>query len=1075
MRFLFWMAAALSLAACSKKHQAYRPIQSMPLPAERAAVDEGKPRLVVPSGHAAAITYVAFTPDLERVVTAGLDGLVKVWDIETGRELFSRGIEHLGPVALLGGGRRLAAKTTMGVLVLDLEGLRPVAMVEVSSTICSLAAAPDGQLIAGTAENDLKLIDPLGGRELRSLGGFGSCPKRIEVSADGRLVAGRSVEAETRVFELATGRLVASFEGPEPYGTAFALTPDGRGVVSVGVADYRPGMKYGRESRSLLRVWDLESGKVSRTVGQQPRPSRVVAVSPDGARYVTGGVDGLLRVYDSTSGALLKTLTGHREDVQAVAFSADGKRLLSGGDDQTARLWNLESGRETQRFTGQVSTVNAVAATADGRTLLIAGQDVHFWDVASGREVSSIASGQRTVHTLGLSPDGRLLATGGSYGLIKVWNLPSGREVNAFRGREGNVTLVGFTPYGHLVSATSLYQRAQDGGPPDGISVWSLETGKLVRSFAERAGGVEQAALSPDGKMVALPGEDGTVAIYSTVSGAKVRDLPAPADKRAFGGSGLHSFTFSADGRRLAWIDSFSVVLVTLAEGTPRRIGDTFANANLQFTADGNGLVSVGREGKLQTFVAPFEAPAAEVALPVSNLGAMTLLPDGKRALVGGGSGAASVVDLATGEELASLWSLSSGWVTTSPTGHFDGSPEALKQMSWTRGAQSYPLDAFSEGYFSPGLLPRRLAGEPVAAAAQGKLSEGFSPPPEVRIASPADGAEVDAEVVEVVVQATDRGGGIDEIRLYQEGKAVGGGERGVKTSGSQRSFQVALAAGQNKLRAVALSRERIEGAAAGLTVIRRGGTRRPALHLVIAGINRYKNPALDLNFALPDARAVASFFKGASPLFEAIDSKELLDRDATKPALLEALQGLRATPPEDVVIIYLAGHGESVGPAWYFLPWELTYPEREGELAAKALSSAELREQIGAIGARKVLLMMDACKSGSALIAFRGFEERKALAQLARATGVHVMAAAGQDQFAAEVKDLGHGAFTYTLLQGLRGAADGSPKDGTVTVRELLSYVESQLPEISQKYRTEAQYPVVDSRGMDFPLATAK
>jgi hypothetical protein len=58
---------------------------------------------------------------------------------------------------------------------------------------------------------------------------------------------------------------------------------------------------------------------------------------------------------------------------------------------------------------------------------------------------------------------------------------------------------------------------------------------------------------------------------------------------------------------------------------------------------------------------------------------------------------------------------------------------------------------------------------------------------------------------------------------------------------------------------------------------------------------------------------------------------------------------------------------------------------------------------------------------------------------------------------------------FTYTLLQGLKGAAGGP---GPVTVRRLLAYVEDQLPEVSQKYKTQAQYPVVDSRGMDFPIA---
>jgi uncharacterized caspase-like protein len=117
----------------------------------------------------------------------------------------------------------------------------------------------------------------------------------------------------------------------------------------------------------------------------------------------------------------------------------------------------------------------------------------------------------------------------------------------------------------------------------------------------------------------------------------------------------------------------------------------------------------------------------------------------------------------------------------------------------------------------------------------------------------------------------------------------------------------------------------------------------------------------------------------------------------------------------------------------------------------------------------------MDACKSGGALLAFagRGLEERKALSQLARAAGVHVVAASSRDQIAAEVKTLGHGIFTYALLQGLDGAADASPKDGVVTVRELLSFIENRLPELSEKYKSEAQYPVVDSRGMDFPIST--
>ncbi|MDP8269495.1 MAG: hypothetical protein P9L97_12290 [Candidatus Tenebribacter davisii] len=56
---------------------------------------------------------------------------------------------------------------------------------------------------------------------------------------------------------------------------------------------------------------------------------------------------------------------------------------------------------------------------------------------------------------------------------------------------------------------------------------------------------------------------------------------------------------------------------------------------------------------------------------------------------------------------------------------------------------------------------------------------------------------------------------------------------------------------------------------------------------------------------------------------------------------------------------------------------------------------------------------------------------------------------------------------------KGLNGKASG--KGETVTVRKLMSYIEEQLPEITKKYRQEVQYPVVDSKGMDFPLSSGK
>jgi uncharacterized caspase-like protein len=172
-------------------------------------------------------------------------------------------------------------------------------------------------------------------------------------------------------------------------------------------------------------------------------------------------------------------------------------------------------------------------------------------------------------------------------------------------------------------------------------------------------------------------------------------------------------------------------------------------------------------------------------------------------------------------------------------------------------------------------------------------------------------------------------------------------------------------------------------------------------------------------------------------------------------------------------VVIYFCGHGQTLDNQWYFIPHDLLRPERDEEVRRQGVSSQALAQSLAALKAQKVLLILDACYSGEALLAFRGYEDRRALMQLARSNGIYIIAASTRDQFAAEVKALGHGIFTYTLLQGLNGKASyGANK--TVTVKKLLAYVEEQMPLLSQQFKQIPQYPVVYSVGMDFPLTIA-
>jgi hypothetical protein len=428
--------------------------------------------------------------------------------------------------------------------------------------------------------------------------------------------------------------------------------------------------------------------------------------------------------------------------------------------------------------------------------------------------------------------------------------------------------------------------------------------------------------------------------------------------------------------------------------------------------------------------------------------------------------------------EAARMYAFSNGeWIVITPEGYFNASPDGAKLLNVRVGNSVYSIDNFYEKYYNPTLVASALQGTKIEPGGA-DLRKGILPPPEVRIVSPGPGDERTADTVTILISAKDAGGGVGEIRLFENGKAVGVDVRGMRVvpKGNEvfRTFTVTLVDGANTFRATAFSKDSSESNPYELTVTLAAPRKEVSMYLLAVGINTYKNPALNLNYAVPDAKGIAGFFrKEGRRLFKNVNIAEIYDEQATKASILSGLGRLQSTNPQDAVVIYLAGHGENISDRWYFIPHELTFPEREADVMAKGISSEELKESIKKIKAQKILVLIDACKSGAVLVAFRGFEDRKALSQLSRAAGVHVVAASAGNQFAAEVKELGHGVFTYTLLQGLGGKAAGSGE--SVTVRKLMGYIEEQLPEITRKYKQEAQYPVVDSRGMDFPLTPGK
>lgn len=880
----------------------------------------------------------------------------------------------------------------------------------------------------------------------------------VAMSPDGEQVACGGGEGEVFVFQRNTGRLTHRLQGFPNIITHLAYSRDGLWLVAT------LGGQQG------IRLYDTRSYARADQDGAYGAASHYAEFSADG-RLVTVSDDGYLRLYETASAGpsplkliSKKKVAGDRP--RSASFSPDGNVLAVGFIDHP-RV-ELVSAKDL----APVATLSTSKAESDQHFISVA------WS-SDGKSVYAAGSYQergKTGHKRGTT-------------LIRRWTTGVERTFQDYPVSEGSIEQLLSLKNGNVVFASH--------DPALGtIDATGARTQFLSRPIGDFRGMGDNFQVSDDAAIIRFAYDRGeSFAEFSLPTRSLMNDHGSSVSLNSpfRGDSGFSLFGGDKELRVEDWQDGPSPNL----NGNPISLPPGEISRSLAVAPDREHFL-LGTESKLRYFARDGTAQW-RVSVPgiVWNI---NIARNGRVAVAALSDGTIRWYRLHDGQELLAFYPHTDRkqWIVWTPKGYFDANEGAEELIGWHvnrepgREAEFYDASHFYEQFYHPELVARVLKTvEPDTAALQYfgqtekiNLSVGFKRPPTVTlIAVPP--AQPDHDEIDVTVKAEDQEGGIGEIRLYHNDKLVAATTRGIAVTGDAVSskvntltFHVRLVQGDNELRAVALSADRIEGKPAEVRIPFKGVEKQPVLHLVVVGINQYQNSALNLNFAQPDAAAVLKFFSSVAPkLFRTVNVTQLLNNGATRSEVLSTFQGLKSTAPEDVVILYLAGHGESAGSNWYFLPHDVVYPERPEELQKKGLSSQEIRDLVMQIGAKKVLLLMDACKSGFALQAFsaRGVDERQALAQLARANGVHVVAASNKDQFASEVQELGHGVFTYTLLEGLKGQADGSPKDGIVTVRELLAFVEARLPELSLKYRTERQYPVAESRGMDFPLASVK
>ena len=437
-------------------------------------------------------------------------------------------------------------------------------------------------------------------------------------------------------------------------------------------------------------------------------------------------------------------------------------------------------------------------------------------------------------------------------------------------------------------------------------------------------------------------------------------------------------------------------------------------------------------------------------------------------------------------------------WIAYTPEGLFDGSPSAWDKVAFVKNREVIPLESVFSSFYTPRLLHKILFNGKVEKREDIK---DLKAPPSVTITYKEGSRNLTVEddvqsskVIttqnqngEITLNGNANGDRIIEMRLFQNGKLVSANTRNLIVeddlpSGNSKSYKVKLAEGSNEFIAVAINSQGTESRPDKLTVIYKPvksefTPQGLQAHILVIGIDKYKNSKYDLNYAVADATSFKeSVMKGVKNITSKVNIYEIKNDEAVRDNILSKLTEVASKAnPQDIFVFYYAGHGvvaQEGDKDFYLVPYDVTQLYgNDGALKQKGISAKELKQIASSIPAQKQLYILDACQSAGALstIAARGAIEEKAIAQLARSTGTHWLTASGSEQFATEFDELGHGVFTYALLEALSGKADSGDK--RITVNEIKAYIESRVPEISEKYKGSPQYPSSFGFGQDFPL----
>jgi len=1049
---------------------------------------QGKVELVVQSGHYEEIKSLAFSPNGKYLASGADDGKIIIWDLKTGKifrelkghtrsrgvlsllftkdgsKLISGGDGHdkqlivwdwktgkiiwkkekansndIGAIALSHNEKLLATGTyhqlrmwdfETGELVYELKYDRnlpedQIINHNVESIIFSaddsqfaFAAYGKGVMIRNTSDGKfLRLIKTKEEQSLPISIAWGGKSEKDVIYVSGSI-------SNTSKWNYKTGKFIEKFEcNGSGTGGSIVFSPDMNHMVIGNMGDLIINdLKTNSMMIELRDFWwrGIEAVAIS-------KDSKYIAVSGEDENENLG-----IKIINLKTQSVIHKLSGYANSITSVDINKKNSRLAVGSQDRYARVWDLTTSAGFVNYSDNMNYPGDIYADVrfsnNDRDLIMGAQNTfNVWNTESRKHIKYAGYGGKRMNHLAISPNGKLMAQNAP----RLFETDNYEKLIQMKSPRLSSKAITFSKDGKL-----LY-----GGGFKEIKVYDVAKMEVKEIIPIKAGYVQEVIPLKDEFIIENQGD---ILLVDNKTGEKIKKI---ADKRVLP-------KMSPDGKNLILVDNRKHIIYVhdpiTYEVKHEMIGHEDRISSLSFSPDGKILAS----GSFDTRVILW--------------------------------------DVEKGKQIATLLALDEEeYIIVTPDNYYMTSKNGVNGVAFRVGTKIFPFEQFDLHYNRPDIILKRigLASADLIDAyrrsydkrlkkigfAAENLSKEFHVP-DIEITNSEDiSIETSKTNLSINLKASDSKYTLNRIMVWNNDVPIFG-MKGIdltKTSTKEliRKLDIPLVDGRNKIQVAVMNDNGVESFKETVEISKADQNIAPKLYILSIGASEFNQDQYNLTYAGKDAGDIVDAFT-LSQVFSEVNSKVLIGKEVTRDNILKQKAFLEEAGINDVVLVFIAGHGVLDGNFDYFFAtsdMDFNAPSKAG------ISYAQIESLLDGLTSIKKLLFMDTCHSGeldkdeveedmamevtSEDVVFRavgvGVRTKEGIGSyntstlmkelftdLRRGTGATVISSAGGAEFAMESDKWKNGLFTYCLINGLKSDAADVNDDRKIQLSELQNYV---------------------------------